>query len=74
MKRLCTSCGSEQLAGPYATSSFLKYGFYSIREESYVCLDCGHVENFCTGSSLDTIRKRAMKEQEKQNKKKYESM
>ena len=75
MKRICTSCGSHQLAGPYRTDSWLKYGaFGSIAEESYVCLDCGHVENFCAGSSLDTVRRRAMKKQEKENRKKYESM
>jgi hypothetical protein len=74
-KKVCTSCGSDQLAGPFVTSSFLRYGtIHNAREKSFVCLDCGHVDNYCSDSNLDDIRKRAMQKQEKDDQKRYESM
>lgn len=51
------------------------YGvFGNFQEKSYVCLDCGHVENYCTGSNLDTVRRKAEQDQEKERRKMRETM
>jgi len=65
LKRLCTACGSEQLAGPYVTKSHVWYGVFSyIRSGAFVCLDCGHIEHYCSKEGFDIIRRKAEKNQE----------
>ncbi|NHI89989.1 MAG: hypothetical protein EAX87_10730 [Candidatus Thorarchaeota archaeon] len=72
LKKICTSCGSEHLAGPYGTREIVWYGVFAhVACEAYVCLVCGHVEHFCIQSDIDKIRRDFKKRQEKQHQEEF---
>ncbi|MFX1560723.1 MAG: hypothetical protein ACFFBL_09060 [Promethearchaeota archaeon] len=63
LKKICTSCGSEQLAGPFRSKT-VWYGMFSyVMSDAYVCLVCGHVEDFFTQVDIEKIRRKFEKGQ-----------
>ena len=53
----------------------MTHGVFGLfQEKSYVCLDCGHVENYCIGSNLDAVRRKAEQDKEKERRKMREAM
>ncbi|MFW9769242.1 MAG: hypothetical protein ACFFEM_10510 [Candidatus Thorarchaeota archaeon] len=64
LKKVCTSCGSEKLAGPFRSKTIVWFGMFShAASDAYVCLVCGHVEDFFTQVDIEKIRRKFDKNQ-----------
>lgn len=68
--KCCTACGSQRLVFGYngnasnvfvPSNVFVVYGF---RVRSYVCLDCGHVDQFISREKLEKLKARVGEREE----------